>query len=212
LPTRLEQALACRAAGLQLNFFGAGFELSNDRLGVVLVPLATGTVRASVTGYPSLTGLDEPCALLDAPVSHEFAPGDLALEGERLIALAPEPLAPVLRQGFVLELEPGMAPVLAAWLPRLEEVACRSAEVAACARAHLPDDWTGRESGLQVCADVVAAITLDGVSPSAAIDVARQEHWASSVEPWLEALAQADVARMLDSIRSASRGGEAPPA
>lgn len=201
-PSRLEQALACRAAGLQWSFVGAGFELASERMGVTLVPLATGTVRASVTGYPGLTGLDEPRDLLDPLASHEFAPGDVAVDGECLVALAREPAAPALRQGFVLALEPGMAPILAAWLPRLERVARLAAEVASCARGYVPDEWAGQEQGMQVCADVVAAMSLDRQSTSTAIEAARREHWASSIEPWLAALVQPDLAPVLERVRT----------
>jgi hypothetical protein len=208
-PTRLQQALACRRAGLALHFAGAGFELASARLGVTLVPTASATLRLGVTGYPALTGLAEPCELLEAPVSAEFALADITLDGDKLSALAPDPLAPVLRQGFVLALDAGMADVVRAWLPRLGHVALQAQALATSveatldpeARAKMGEQAGAQAHGLALCTEIVAEVVLDAQSPAAALAAAQREHWADAAEAWLLALATPEVQEQLAAAR-----------
>ena len=203
--SRLQQGLACRAAGLTLHFAPAGFELASERLGVVLAARATGTLAVSVVDYPALTGLEVETALLDAGVSREFAPGDIVVEGHRLVCLAREPLAPQLAQGFVLQLEPGMADVLLAWLPRLERVAATAADVARRIEAVRGLEPSG--AGLAFCAEVVAGVVLDLQPSAAALAAARREHWASAVDDWQAAFDTPELRARLEAARLAAPGG-----
>lgn len=204
-PTRLEATLTCPAAGLLLKFAWAGIEISDARLGVALIPNAEGRLGVRVVGFPALTGFDDAVSLLDPDARSDFAPEALSLDGCQLRCLAQTESAPMLRQGFTVDLAPNAAAFLVDWLPRLARVATLAEPVAQLCSALLAPKPTAHAAG--VCAELVAALLLDRKSVDAALTVVAQDHWAGRDPAWQGAFADPGVRQLLDAIAQESQGG-----
>ena len=204
-PTRLEATLTAQAAGLLLHFAWAAIEISDGRLGVTVLPRADGRLTLRVIGYPVLTGFDDTVSLLEPEARHDFSAVAVHLDGHQLVCLAPSHQAPMLRQGFTLALEASMAQFLAAWLPRLARVATLAAPLATRVEALLAPAPSAH--GLDVCAELVAALLLDRKSIDAALTVIAQDHWAGRDAAWQAAFADRGVRQLLEAVAQESRGG-----
>lgn len=107
-----------------------GVYITGQHIALELYPNAEGTIRVSVIGLPAITGFDGPCRLSSCEPLPQFAPTEIQVHDTRLECFAVDAFAPSLRTGFRLELEPGMAPLLRAWLTKLATVAAASKVIA----------------------------------------------------------------------------------
>jgi hypothetical protein len=136
-----------------------GIYIEGERIGLQLQPYADGRIGVSVTGLPSITGFDRPCRLSGDDSVPYFAPAEIAVHDTRLECFAADQYAPVLRAGFTLELEPGMAQLLRAWMGKLTAVASASKALADTFSAQLPPPV---HHMLESVTAVVARIVLAG--------------------------------------------------
>jgi hypothetical protein len=114
-----------------------GIYIEGQQIGLVVQPHAEGTITVDVIALSAITGFDRPSRLLGED-RLELAPHEVAVHDTRLECFAADKLVPSLRQGFALDLEPGMAQQLRAWLPRLIAVASASKAVADKFNAQVP--------------------------------------------------------------------------
>lgn len=156
-----------------------GVYLAGQRIGLRLHPHAEGTISVTVVGLPTITGFDHPCRLSNDETPY-FAPTGIQVHDTILECFAADPYAPVLRTGFTLELEPGMAPLLRVWHAKLTTVATASKAIADKFSAQLPPPI---HHMLDAITSVVARIVLDGWTVEHSV-VYEREHgiWAQEHE------------------------------
>jgi hypothetical protein len=135
-----------------------GVYLTGQRIALMLHPHAAGTISVAVIGLTAITDFDRPCRLSGDELP-QFAPTGIQVHDTRLECFAADPYAPILRTGFTLELEPGMAPLLRAWLAKLTAVAAASNAIADKFSEQLPHPIYHM---LDAITSVVARIVLDG--------------------------------------------------
>jgi hypothetical protein len=181
-----------------------GVHLAGQRIALRLHPHPDGTISVTVIGLPALTGFDGPCRLSgeDRPY---FAPDGIEVHDTRLECFAADPYAPILRTGFTLELEPGMAPLLRAWLPRLTTVATASKAIADQFSAQLPEPIYHM---LHSITSVVARIILAGWDVDHSVAYEREHGiWAKEHE----FMAQFDAEAVAQELRALAVTAEAHP-
>lgn len=103
-----------------------GIYITGQLIGIRLHPDSSGSIYVTVIGLPGVTGFDRPCQITSSEERTLYAPADIHVHDTRLECFAADAFAPVLRKGFVLELEPGMAPLLRTWLTKLAAVSAAS--------------------------------------------------------------------------------------
>lgn len=206
-PTRGEALTMPPSDGVRIGPAHSGIDITDEQLGLRVVPQADGRLGFQVIGLPARTGFQEACSLLQSDARHDFAPSAVRLDGDRLVCLEPNASEPLLHEGFVLTLAPAMAAVLADWLPRLVRVAERAQQVAQRVEAHLTPAPSAH--GLDVCTDLVAEILLDGQSAADARRLVGQHHWTLAKPEWCAAIDAPDVRQLLDAV---AHEGRTPPA
>jgi hypothetical protein len=135
-----------------------GVDIEGQHIVLRLQPSDDGTIGVSIAGLPALTGFDSPCRLSDDNSRH-FPPAGITVHDTRLECFAANQFAPMLREGFTLELEPGMAPLLRTWLDKLAAVAATAKAIADKFSAQLAPPI---HHMLDAITSVVARIVLDG--------------------------------------------------
>lgn len=106
-----------------------GIYIEGQQIGLRVMPSTRGTLSVDVIARPALTGFHDDCRL-GQEEQLEFVPSEITVHDTRLECLAADRFAPFLRTGFMLDLEPGMAAQLRAWLPRLILAAATSKTLA----------------------------------------------------------------------------------
>lgn len=172
-----------------------GVYLAGQRIGLRLHPHAEGTISVTVIGLPAITGFRSPCRLSGDELP-QFAPAEIQVHDTRLECFAAAAYAPVLRTGFMLELEPGMAPLLRTWLAKLAAVAAPSREIADKFSTQLPPPI---HHMLGAITSVVARIVLDGWEAEHSVAYER-EHGTWSRER--EFMAQFDAKAVAQDLRA----------
>jgi hypothetical protein len=183
-----------------------GVYVAGERVALRLHPHADGTISVTVIALPAITGFDRPCRLSSCEEMPQFAPAGIQVHDTRLECFAADTHAPVLRTGFTLELEPGMAPQLRTWLAKLEAVAAASKAVADKFDAQLPPPVYHMRSAIT---EVVARIVLDGWEAQHSVTYER-EHGTWSRE--LEFMAQFDAESVAQDLRALAITARAPQA
>ena len=205
LPTRLEAMLGSRSnpEGVRVSPVHCGVELATDLVGVWVLPQADGRLAFQVIGMPATTGFEDTCSLLQSDARADFAPASVRLDGDQLVCMEASSHAPMLREGFTLDLESTMARALSEWLPRLIRVAELAAPIAKAVEAHLAPAPSAH--GVHVCAELVATILLDRKSVDGAFASVASHHWTLAKPEWQAALTTPAVRQLLDAV--AEEGG-----
>jgi hypothetical protein len=173
-----------------------GVYIAGQLISLRLCPNAEGTISVMVAGHPAITGLDQPCRLSSCEDLPQFAPTEIQVHDTRLECFAADRFAPVIRTGFTLELEPGMAPLLRTWLVKLTEVAAASKAIADKFSAQLPAPIYHM---LDAITSVVARIVLDAWEAEHAVAYEREYGiWAKE----REFMAQFDAEGVAQDLRS----------
>lgn len=178
-----------------------GIYLAGERIGLRLHPHAEGTITVAIIGLTALTEFDRPCRLSSDDQPY-FSETDIQVFDTSLECFAVDAYAPALRTGLKLELEPGMAPLLRAWLPKLAAVAIASKAIAAKFHAQLPHPIYHM---LSTITSVVARVALDGWEAQHSVAYERSHGtWASAHE--FMAMFDAEAVRqVLDALASTPR-------
>ena len=178
-----------------------GIYLAGDRIGLRLHPNAEGTISVTVIGLKALTEFDRPCRLSgdDLP---DFAESEIQVHDAQLECFVAAADAPLLRIGFKLELEPGMAPLLRAWLPKLAAVAAASKAIAETFHAQLPHPIYHMLSAIT---SVVARIALDGWKVEHSIAYERGHGTWSSEHEFMAQFDAEAVRQVLAAVASTPR-------
>lgn len=187
----------------------AGIDVQDDKIGLWALPQADGRLGFQVIGLPARTGFDGDCSLLQSDARHDYAPGDVRIDGSRLVCLRPNETEPLLQEGFVLSLSPAMAAVLTAWLPRLVHVAERAHQVAIAVAAHLAPAYS--DNGIDVCAALVSRIMLDGHNVEDARRIVGDVHWTLERPDWRAAVDAPDVRALLQAAATEVAGAAVQP-
>jgi hypothetical protein len=96
-----------------------------------------------------------------------YGPQDVRVIGQSLWCLAPDDWVPAFRQGFVVDLEPAMVPLLETWLPTLSAVAQLTGTITCMIEQMLQRELEMDEDDFLRA--LVASTTLDGVVPTLAL-------------------------------------------
>lgn len=175
-----------------------GIYIEGQCVGLQLHPTAVGTISVTVIGMGEITGFDRPCRLSSEEL-HQFAPAEIELSDTRLECFAANTYAPVLRTGFTFELEPGMAPQVRAWLPRLTVVATVSQAIATKFSVQLSQPI---HHMLSAITSVVARIVLDGWEVEHSVAFEREHGTWSKAR---EFMAQFDTEGVAQDLRALTR-------
>lgn len=180
-----------------------GVRIAGQQFEIDIDPYASGRLGVNVVALPEMTGFDRPCRLGDTEARRiDFLPSEIIVSDTELSCLSADRYAPVLRQGFVLTLEPGMAQLLRAHLPALGVVATVSQQVADLVAVQIapPIDH------LLDCIPAIAArIVLDRYTLDDAITAERRRRERDGYRDMLAVLDQVDSERikaLLDAVAS----------
>lgn len=202
--------------------FWQGIVIQGDQIALELLP-SCHEARVAVTpcALAALTGRERGARLAPDELPNSYLAADIAVHHTELRCLAADAEFPCYRQGFTLTLEPGMAPLLRQWLPRLFDVARVATDIAglvdAQLRAGLTPLYLQHLYGLVAC--VAAGVVLDGEAPPEAL--ARERAYAQRVpQPWSgtaaaplwAALDSEEVQARLSADPGAVQPGHAPTA
>jgi hypothetical protein len=177
-----------------------GVCLVGQLVGLRLQPDADGKISVMVIGLPEITGLNQDCRLSSCDELPSFAPAEIHVHDTRLECFGANPLAPVLRTGFTLELEPGMAPLLRIWLARLVVVATASKTIADKFSAQLPPPIYHMFGAIT---SVVARIVLDGWEAEHSVAYEREHGIWSREREFMAQFDAEDVGRNLRALATA---------
>ncbi len=147
-----------------------GIYIAGQQIALELHPSADGTISMVVLGLSPITGFDRACTLLNE-ATPSFAPSEIKVDDTRFECFAADRFAPVLRTGFALDLEPGMAQHLRAWMPKLAKVAVASKTVADEFNKQLPPPIYHMFGTIT---SVVSRIVLDGWEPDHSVAYERE--------------------------------------
>ena len=182
----------------QVTRYDAGIVVDGEQINLQLIPNAKGRINVDVIVAPSLSGFDRACRLTSSDRTQDFRPGEIAITDNAVTCLAADDILPAFKEGFTCPLEPGMAPLLRTWLPRLEQVARLAGAICVAGHAQLigmaPPVYVSHTYGAFPC--VVAAIVFDGLSAADAIEMLRHNRLYGS-EPAIFAVLASDPARAL---------------
>ena len=135
-----------------------GVEIRGQQISILVAPSAEGKLGVRISAEGSLTGFDRACWLTNEGTPY-FDPADIAVHDTRLECLAADRLVPFYRSGFIVDIEPGMAKELRAWLPRLAEVTKRAEQATALFARQMGKPIWHLSSEIS---DVISRIVLDG--------------------------------------------------
>lgn len=173
-----------------------GVRIVGQLVSLRLHPNAEGKISVDVIGMPAVTGFDVAFRLSSCENLPGFAPAEIQVHDTRLECLAADAHAPVLRTGFTLELEPGMAPLLRTWLAKLEAVAAASRAIADKFDAQLPPPIYHMVDAIT---SVVARIVLEGWDVEHSVAYEREHGvWSSD----LHFMAQFDTEDVAQDLRA----------
>lgn len=175
-----------------------GIYLAGEGIGLRLLPNAEGTISVTVIGLTALTAFDRPCRLSSDDLPY-FAETDILVHDTHLECFAADAYAPALRIGFKLELEPGMAPLLRAWLPKLAAVATASKAIADKFNTQLPHPIYHMLSAIT---SVVARVVLDGCDAEHSVAYERGHGTWSSAHEFMAQFDAEDVRHDLSALAS----------
>ena len=178
-----------------------GIYLAGESIGLRLLPNAEGTISVTVIGLTALTEFDRPCRLSSDDLPN-FAETDIQVHDTHLECFRAADYAPALRIGFKLELEPGMAPLLRAWLPKLAAVAAASMAIAETFHAQLPRPIYHMLSAIT---SVVARVALDGWTAEHSIAYERGHGTWSSAHEFMAQFEAEDVRQVLEAVANTPR-------
>lgn len=106
-----------------------GIHIEGQQICLQVNPQAEGTLTVDVVALPVLTGFDRPCRI-SGEERLEFAGANVVVHDTRLECFAADRFVPFMRRGFAIDIEPGMAQALRAWLPKIILVASTSKTIA----------------------------------------------------------------------------------
>jgi hypothetical protein len=184
----------------------SGVYLTGQQISIDLSPTHSGRLTVNVIAMPVLTGFDGPCRLGDTEATRlEFTPDEIVVRPTELACLTADQHAPMVRHGFVLTLEPGMAPLLEKWMPQLATVARVSKDIAEYIESAIADPERYRTwSHLSECiTEVAARVVLDRFPVDQAIAAERRwrkEHNYSDVFIVLDRFDDERVLSLLGSV------------
>ncbi|MGG7604652.1 hypothetical protein [Massilia sp. BKSP1R2A-1] len=173
-----------------------GIYLEGQQVALQLHPLAEGTISVSILGLPSITGFDRRCTLLN-DATPSFTPSEIKVGDTRIDCFAVDRFVPALRTGFTLELEPGMAQDLRAWLPKLANVAVASKAVADEFTKHVPPPIYHMYGAIT---SVVSRIVLDGWAPDHSVAYEREHGIWAREEEFMAQFDTAEVSQYLSTL------------
>lgn len=177
--------------------YWAGILLNGGQLDLRLIPNEYGKINVDVTVQSSITGFDRAIRLTsDEPTS--FHQDEILIDDNAITCMAASETLSAFREGFICPLEPGMAPMLREWLPRLGSVARISASIRSAAHDQLmtmePPVYI---SQLYAAFPLIASnILLDGFDTNAAIKILRVDRLYGG-EPALLTVLTSDSVRLL---------------
>lgn len=149
----------------------AGVVIAGEQIELRMTPDDDGKIGINVIVLPIITGFDQACSLLSSDRTQAFRPGEIEIIDNSIICQAANEYLPSLKEGFICPLEPGMAPLLRHWLPRLEAIAEIAGKICDLAHSQLIVMDTPvhirHTYGAFPC--VVTGIMLDGLSSADAI-------------------------------------------
>ncbi len=200
LPTRTEgaQVPASEGQSVRISPCYAGISLEDDSLGLWVIPSADGRLAFKIVGPLGCPGSRPAGDLLQTDARRDFAVSAVRLQDNRLICMEPSCPGALLEEGFELTVSTPMATALAAWLPRLVEVAELAAPIARAIQSHLAPGST--LEGLDVCDEVVAAILLDGKSVDLALASVALHHWTLGKAEWQAAFELKPIHQLLEQV------------
>lgn len=167
---------------------GSGFSVFSERLEVLLRPNEDGLIGVRVLAMPALTGFDQACRVQSEGAPVEFGMDEISIAGDTLMCLRKIPEAPAFREGFVLDLDPGMAALIREALPKLGQVAELAKELHTQVQPHVQEN--GWNHLLSFLPEVAGHVVLDGCTTPEAIRRAAAHHFASKHADFMAALAE----------------------
>jgi hypothetical protein len=147
-----------------------GLRIAGSRFALRLSFTVTGDLHVMVEA-PAADGRLRQLGVDDLRL---YAPLDVRVVDGRLCCLAPDAAAPAFRQGFVIQLEPGMEPLLKISLPTLSAAARLAKTVTRVTEELLHRELQLREEDF-LCA-LVASTALDGVEATLALYRLNAQH------------------------------------
>lgn len=177
----------------------AGVIIDGAQITLHLYPNDDGRVGVDLIVMPIITGFDRPCSVLSSGRTLAFLPGEIDISDNSIVCQAANAYFPSLKEGFACPLEPGMAPLLRRWLPRLDLVAMHAGKLCDLAHAQLiamtPPVHIRHTYG--AFPTVVAGIVLDGLTAFRAIELLRHDALYGSEPAMFAVLASEPVQALL---------------
>ncbi len=174
----------------------SGVRVDGLGLGVTLMPGAHGQISVTISAFPTITPYDCVCSLHNEGSVTDFAPSCIHIVGNTLQCLQNSNTVLAFREGFILDLEPGMKEFIQDVYPKLVHIAELSA------RVFLRVDTLMKERGIAHMADfipnVVAKIVLDGQDVEQALASAACEHFAGKDEAFMQSFEDTEVRAIFD--------------
>ncbi|WP_155640788.1 hypothetical protein [Burkholderia pseudomultivorans] len=163
---------------IEVHRLQAGVSLEGPHYVIRLAPVSSAnslgspTVSVRVLARPALTGGDWDVRLEAYDVRHDFRLADIVVDAREMRCLrVTHERAPLFREGFVLELEDGMAEHLAIYLPRIDLISLVAASVGEAVKPMLGRAPAPHEEAAII--DVVASTVLDQSTPAQAMACAK---------------------------------------
>lgn len=177
----------------------AGVVIDGGQIELRMTPNDDGKIGINVIVMPIITGLGQACSMLSSDRPSDFRPGEIEITDNSIICQAANEYFPSLKEGFICPLEPGMAPLLRHWLPRLEAVADIAGKIRDLAHSQLMamDTPVHIRHIYGAFPLVVAGIMLDGLSSVDAIKVLHHDSLYGSESAMFTMLASEPIHALL---------------
>lgn len=130
--------------------------LTGQQLEIVFTPTKYNTINIRVWSLQDLHRADRRARLGQFETRYGYPAAGITLSSTKLLCLVSDRLSSFLKEGIEIQLEPGMAPLIARWLPKLTLVAATTKQLDELLLDHAEFH--------EFAANVVARVILDHMS------------------------------------------------
>lgn len=188
----------------------AGVVIHGDQIELRLTPNDDGKIGVDIVAMPNITGFDHACSVLSSDRTPEFRPAEIQINDNSINCQAANDHLSSLQEGFSCLLEPGMAPLIRQFLPRLEGVAKIANQIRDFAHSQLMamDEPVHIRHIYGAFPVVVAGIILDGANCTDAVKALHHDPLFKSAPALFNVLASDPIqALLIDAQQHANKRG-----
>lgn len=179
----------------------SGVCVEGRKISIRLIPNGTnlGQIGVQVLAHNVLTGYGSSCRLDRDGTQTSFTPTSISFVDDTMMCLEDMEGWGVYREGFMVNLEPGMRGMIETLLPSLAQIASVGASISdriallAGERTHVHMN--------SFIFDLLAMIILDEMTVTNAMDLLRTTHWAGQEQWYIDTFADPSIADALQSVQ-----------